>query len=266
MIYGIPTLMEYPGLDGLAAFCAEQGFAFAELNMTFPWFQSGTLSARQLREAKDKYGVGFTVHLHDQVNPFEFSPEMRKGSLENIRFAMELARELGMPRLTMHLQSGTYSSVNGKKTYLYEQCLDRYLELVRSFRDFAEEHLAGCGAVFCIENTSGFQPFQTEAIGLLLESDVFGLTFDIGHSFKAGGQDGRFMLEHEDRIRHFHIHDCSMKSNHLAFGAGGLDLVSYLRLAEKNGCSVVAEVKESGALIRSREYLIDHGLWESAEK
>ena len=103
MNYGIPTLMEYPGLDGLAAFCAEQGFAFAELNMTFPWFQSGTLSARQLRETNEKYDVGFTVHLHDQVNPFEFSPEMRKGSLENIRFAMELARELGMPCLTMHL-------------------------------------------------------------------------------------------------------------------------------------------------------------------
>ena len=261
MIYGVPTLMEYSDAEMLARFCAEQGYGFVEMNMTFPWFQADAVSAETIRGLKKKYGIGFTIHLHDQVNPFEFSPEMRNGCLENIRFAMQLACELDIPRITMHLLPGTYSAVNGKKTYLYAHCKDRYLSYVRSFIDFVEDSLKGSGTVFCIENTSGFLPFQREAIELMLASARFGLTFDIGHSFKAGGTDEPLILAHSSSLRHFHIHDCSLQSNHLAFGAGGLDLVRYLRMAAQYDCSVVAEVKESGALIRSRQYLIEHDLW-----
>ncbi len=261
MYYGIPSLMEYPGAEQLAVFCAQNGFGFAEINMTFPWFQAGETDAGSLLELKNKYGIGFTIHLHDQVNPFEFSPEMRKGSLENIRFALELACALEAPRVTMHLLPGTYSSMNGEKTYLYAQCKDRYLQLVRQFIGEVEVLLKGRKTVFCIENTSGFQPFHREAIELMLASERFGLTFDIGHSYKAGGGDEQFILAHADRLRHFHIHDCSIKSNHLAFGLGGLDLIRYLRMAGQYDCPVVVEVKESGALTQSREYLIQNGLW-----
>ena len=52
-----------------------------------------------------------------------------------------------------------------------------------------------------------------------------------------------------------------MKANHLGFGEGSLDLVRYLNMAKDLGATVVAEVKESGALIRSREYLAAKGLW-----
>lgn len=261
MNYGIPTLMEFSHPDALAAFCAAYGFGFVEMNMTFPWFQAGAFSAETVGALQKKYGVGFTIHLHDQVNPFEFSPDLRRGSLENIRFALALARALGLPRITMHLQPGTYSAIDGKKVYLYAHCKDRYLDLVRTFIAFVEEQLQGSGALLCIENTSGFQPYQMEAIEMMLASDRFGLTFDIGHSFKAGGGDEQFILTHADKLRHFHIHDCSVKSNHLAFGDGGLDIVRYVKLAERYGCSMVAEVKESGALIRSKNYLIEHCLW-----
>ena len=262
MNYGIPTLMEFPEAETLARFCAEHGFGFVEMNMTFPWFQAGTVDADKLLALKKKYGIGWTIHLNDQVNPFEFSPEMRNGSLENVSFALELARVLDAARVTMHLLPGTYSAINGTKTYLYGHCKDRYLALARSFRDFAEARLKDQNAVLCIENTSGYQPFQQDAIELLLASEQFGLTFDIGHCFKAGGGDEPFILAHGDRLRHFHIHDCSVKSNHLAFGAGGLDLPRYIRMADRLGCSVVAEVKESGALLQSKAYLMENGLWQ----
>ena len=261
MDYGIPTLLEFSDVSALARFCADNGFEFVEMNMTFPWFQMGAIDAEQIRTMKKRYGISFTIHLHDQVNPFEFSPELRRGSLENIRFAMELACELDMPRITMHLVAGTYSSINEKKTYLCEHCKDLYLDHVRAFTRIVEDNLKGHSPLLCIENTSGFQPFQQEAVELMLKSDQFGLTFDIGHSYKAGGSDEQFILAHADKLRHFHIHDCSIKANHLAFGAGGLDLPRYLNLAEKNDCSVVVEVKESGALLRSKAYLIEHSLW-----
>lgn len=261
MDYGIPTLLEFSSTDDLARFCADNGFAFVEMNMTFPWFQMGAIDADMLCGLRKKYGIAFTIHLHDQVNPFEFSPEMRRGSIDNIRFAMELACTLGISRVTMHLLTGTYSSINERKTYLCEHLKDMYLNHVRTFIGIVEDRLRGHDTVLCIENTSGFQPFQQDAIELMLKSDVFGLTFDIGHSYKAGGKDEQFILSHIEKLRHFHIHDCSIKANHLAFGAGGLDLPRYLNLAEQTGCSVVAEVKESGALLRSKAYLIEHGLW-----
>ncbi len=266
MTYGIPTLMEYSDTDVLTRFCAEQGFDFVEMNMTFPWFQPDSVDADTIRVLKRKYGVGFTVHLHDQVNPFEFSPELRQGCLQNVIWAMRLARELELPRINMHLLPGTYSSINGTKTYLYAHCQEMYLGYVRAFRDLVEKELVGCDTVFCIENTSGFQPFHREAIRLLLESGKFGLTFDIGHSFRSGGADERFLLEYMDRICHFHVHDCDAKANHLGFGEGQLDVRRYLDLARELDATVVAEVKESGALIRSRQYMVRNGLWETKDE
>ena len=261
MHYGIPTLMEFPDIRKLAQFCSECGFAFLEMNMTFPWFQPGTINANALHELKTEYGIDFTVHLHNQVNPFEFSPEMRKAALENIAFAMDLAAACELPRITMHLQPGTYSSINGQKVYLYEQYKDGYLEHVADFIGFVNSSLHGNNTVFCIENTSGFQSFHRDAIEMMLQSDRFGLTFDIGHNYKAGGNDESFILEHPDKLKHFHIHDCSIRSNHLAFGKGGLNIVHYLKMAEKFDCPVVVEVKESKALIRSKKFIEEHNLW-----
>ncbi len=264
MTYGIPTLMEFSDVEILTRFCADNGFSFVEMNLTFPWFQSDVIDADTLSRLKRKYGVNFTIHMHDQFNPFEFSPEMRRAHWENALYAIELACKLDIPKLNMHLLPGTYSSINGTKTYLYAQYLDRYLGYVREFRDFTDQKLKGQDTVFCIENTSGYLPFHHKAIELMLESRHFGLTFDIGHDYKTGNKDEAFILAHRDRLCHFHIHDCSSRANHLGFGEGCIDLPRFLLLAKDLNASVVAEVKESGGLIRSKEYMIEHNCWQSA--
>ncbi len=262
MTYGIPTLMAYSDIDALTRYCAENGFSFVEMNMTFPWFQPGSITVDALSTLQCKYDIGFTIHLHDQVNPFEFSPEMRRGSIENVRCAIDLASDLNVARLNMHLLPGTYSTINGVKTYLYAHCEDLYLDYVRQFRTFVEERLKGRKTIFCVENTSGYQPFHQKAIELLLESKVFGLTYDIGHDFRIGGKDAAFILGHQERLCHFHIHDCDAKANHLGLGAGCIDLPHYLNLAKSLDATVVLEVKEAGALLHSKDYLISHGFWE----
>ena len=109
MLLGIPSLMEFSQNEDLFRFCAENGFAFAEMNMTFPWFQAGEVDVQHLRSLQKEYGIGLTIHFHDRFDPFEFSPEMRKGSFENAEFAMMMARELQAMCLNMHLMPGTYS-------------------------------------------------------------------------------------------------------------------------------------------------------------
>ena len=78
---------------------------------------------------------------------------------------------------------------------------------------------------------------------------------------EAAEEDEKFILAHADRLRHFHIHDCSLKANHLALGEGGLDTLRYLKMADEKDCTAVIEVKESSALLHSKNYLINHGVW-----
>ena len=58
--------------------------------------------------------------------------------------------------------------------------------------------------MICLENTKGYYEYHKKTIDTLLESKCFGLTFDIGHNYKAGGTDETIILSHEDRLRHFH--------------------------------------------------------------
>ena len=149
-----------------------------------------------------------------------------------------------------------YSAVNGVKIYAYGLCEDEYLGYVKNFISLVEDKMKDMpDAVFCIENTSGFKSYHKRAIELMLKSPVFGLTFDIGHNYKASEDDESFILSHADRLRHFHIHDVTKTSNHVALGEGLLDVDRYLDMAEKLGCPVVIEVKEKNDLLKSIEYV-----------
>lgn len=255
MKYGIPSLIEFHTVKQHMLFCAENGFDFFEMNLSFPWYQSDTLNVDQLVNLSRQFGVAYTIHLHDQLNPFDFSPEIREGAMRSIDFALGLAERTGAKRLTLHLQNGMYSSVSGEKIYAYEVCSDRYLANVRTMAETVSARLAGSDTYFCIENTSGFRSYHKKAVNLMLSYNEFGLTFDVGHNYKASEDDESFILEHKDRIKHFHIHDVTEKANHVALGTGVLDVRHYLELADSLDCPAVIEVKESSALLKSRDYI-----------
>ena len=81
-----------------------------------------------------------------------------------------------------------------------------------------------------------------------LESPKFGLTWDVGHSKAVKEQDVPFLLAHEARLAHFHIHDATETPprNHLALGDGEIDIKERLRLGtpalinrlQEMGCEV----------------------------
>lgn len=257
MKYGIPSLLEFRTVEEHMRFCAENGFDFFEMNLSFPWFQSDKTDVDNLIRLRKKYGVDYTVHLHDQINPFDFSPEIREGSLKAADYALELSGRIGAGRITMHLQNGMYSSVSGTKIYAYEVCSDEYLSYVEKAAGKWASKLRGKDTFFCIENTSGFRSYHKKAIELMLEHKEFGLTFDVGHNFKASEDDQTFILSHKDRIRHFHIHDVNAKSNHVTLGTGVLDIPSYLELVKDLDCPAVIEVKETAALLQSMQFIYD---------
>lgn len=118
-----------------------------------------------------------------------------------------------------------------------------------------ETAIGNCGIRICIENCDGFRNFQKEALDILLESPVFGLTFDIGHNHGSGGVDEPYIMAREGLLCHMHMHDALGKKNHLALGTGEMDIRKYLLLAEKQNCRVVLETKTVQGLKQSVQWL-----------
>ena len=130
-----------------------------------------------------------------------------------------------------------------------------------AFRSLAEEWIGDSDILIAVENTDGFRGYEYKAIEYLLGSPKFGLTWDIGHSKATGEKDVPFILEHKDRLVHFHIHDGTETppANHLALGTGQIDLNKRLDLARERNARCVLETKTILSLRQSVQWLQANG-------
>lgn len=250
---GMPTLIELASFEENAALCAELGLDFVELNMNLPIFQPGRMDTEKLRKIADRYGVGVTVHLDENLDVCEFNPYVAEAYRRTAVESIGLAKELGAPLLNMHLSKGVYFTLPDQKVFLYDTYSGEYIESMRRFASVCGE--AAGDVQILIENTSGFTDFHREALEMLLESPVFGLTFDVGHNHGCGDRDEAFIRAHKAKLRHMHLHDALGKRDHLALGSGELDLEGYLDLACETDSSVVVEVKTVTGLRQSMEWI-----------
>ncbi|MBQ2700090.1 MAG: sugar phosphate isomerase/epimerase [Clostridia bacterium] len=251
---GMPTLIELDTIEKTCQVCSRLGLDFIELNMNLPAYQSGNIDIPRLRKAARAHSLSYTLHLDENLDVSAFNPHVAKAYRQTVLDAIELAKALAIPTLTMHLAKGVYFTLPDRKAYLYQQYRSTYLESLRAFREMCKEAIGPApiriGIDYC-----GFAPFHAEALGLLLQSPVFGLTFDVGHSHAADGQDEALILRHEEKLCHMHLHDALGKANHLALGDGEIDLPRYWALAQKHDLGVVLETKTLEGLTRSVEYV-----------
>ena len=91
----------------------------------------------------------------------------------------------------------------------------------------------------------------------MLESNVFALTWDIGHSNSAKNIDEKFLMTHENKLYHFHIHDSVGSKNHLALGTGEINLQQRLSIAKRHNCKCVLETKTIESLRKSIKWLME---------
>lgn len=256
MRFGMPALVEISGVEETAALCREMGLSFVELNMNFPQYQIGAMDVPRLLEIARRYGIFYTLHLDDNMNVVDFNPAVAKAWQDTVLDAIALAKELDIPVLNMHLSRGGVVTLPERKVYLFEQYREDYLSDLAQFRDRCHAAVGGSGIHICIENTSGYPDWQVEALDLLLESEVFGLTLDVGHDHCTGGGDLAVICQRSDRLHHMHLHDAAKpKRDHLALGTGELELADRLALAEQCDCTVVLEIKTAAALRESVAWL-----------
>ncbi len=260
MQLGMPTLIEHGDIRMAASLCRELGLAFIELNMNLPGVLQAVVSGDgretdSLRELCAQYGVYYTIHLEEAFNVCDFNGAVAQAYRDTLKKVIHTAKALSCPVLNMHLNRGVYFTLPGEKAYLFERYQEHYTANIRKLREICEYELCGTDITVCIENTNGFASFEREALEYLLESEVIALTWDIGHSHAAGNVDEAFLLEHEDKLRHFHIHDAIGEKNHLPLATGDVDVHARLAIAKRNGCRCVIETKTEQALRQSVKWL-----------
>ena len=257
MKLGMPTLLELGSIEDCAEVASELDLDFIELNMNMPYYQTNTIDIELLREIGNSYTLSYTMHIEETLNPCDFNKKVSKAYIETMVDAIKIAGILQIPTITMHLNEGVYFNLPFKKIYLYSVYEDIYLENMKFFRNEVELAVGDKPIKICIENCGNFQdiPYIRHALDLLLESEVFGLTFDIGHNATAGNSDEGYILSHIDRLVHMHIHDEKEGNNHLALGEGKVDLKKYIAMAQKYNCRVVVEVKTLEGLKHSVEWI-----------
>lgn len=257
--FGMPTLIETKTLEECAALCRELGLSFIELNMNLPQYQPESMDVAHFRKVSQEYGVSYTIHIDENLNACDFNPAVAKAYRDTVLKTIEFAKEMDIPVLNMHMARGVYFTLPEGKVYLFEKYREEYLRNLAAFRDACEAAIGDSGVKVCVENWWGYPDWQVEAIVLLLESPVFGLTFDIGHNYCKKGVDEPIILDRVARLRHMHMHDVKDgDKDHMALGTGQLDLQHYLALAEENHCTVVVETKTIAALRDSVKWLNEH--------
>ena len=253
--FGMPTLIEAYTPDMCATLCRNLNLDFIELNMNLPQYQLDNIDVPYFKEIADKHGVFYTIHLDESLNVSDFNPYIADGYRRTVSETIEPAKRLGVFIINMHLSRGVYFTLPDKKVFLFSEYRDQYLKSMVDFRMMCESAIGDSQIMICIENCDGFPEFQKEALDMLLESPVFGLTFDIGHNHSCGGLDEPYIIKNKNRICHMHIHDALGKKNHLALGAGELKLDKYLALAREQNCGVVLETKTIEGLEKSIRWL-----------
>lgn len=261
MQFGMPTLIEIKSLETCAALCRELGLAFVELNMNLPEYQADKQDVIKLREIADEYGVYFTIHLDENLNPCDFNERVATAYTETVLQTIDIAKRLTVPILNMHMNPGVWFTLPDKKVFLFDEYESEYMQKLTAFRDACTVAIGGSDIRICIENCGdyGDKPYLRKGLALLLESTVFALTFDVGHNAGASYSDEPTIMEYADRLVHFHIHDASGRSNHLTLGEGDVDLKKYLDLAIAHDCRAVIEVKTIDGLRKSVEWLKARG-------
>ncbi len=269
MQFGMPTLIENRSLEDNVALCSELGLQFIELNMNFPEYQTEYLEQTdRLMRLAEQAGIYYTVHLDENLNIADFNQLVSEAYLETVRRAIAATVKLLPLRdrfgdktqpliLNMHMNHGIYITLPDRKVQMYERDFETYMQSFEAFRSKCEEWIDDSDVMIAVENTDGFREYEKKAIEHLLDSTRFGLTWDIGHSKAIGEKDVPFLMEHQNSLIHFHIHDGSEKPqrNHLALGDGEINLKERLNLAESRNARCVLETKTIAALKQSARWL-----------
>jgi sugar phosphate isomerase/epimerase len=248
----MPTLIECRDIEENMSLCKELGLDFIEINMNLPQYQIDNIDPVAYKSLLSEYGIFFTLHLPEEINIADFNPRVKEAYIKTILDSIDLAKEIGIPIINMHMNPCVYFTLPGKKIYLFDKYYGYYIVSIKEFGDIVFNSI-GCDNIsLSIENTGNYNlKFITTAIDELLRHSCFKLTWDIGHDHSSGLIDSSFILNNLSRVNHFHLHDAVGTENHLPLGSGEIDIQGKMDIARIHKCSCVIETKTINGLRKS---------------
>lgn len=256
MKFGMPTLVECNDVLSCAKIAREQGLDFIEINMSFPQYTADRLDIEELRKIAREYGIFYTIHADEALNPFDFNAKVSDCYFSVMRDTVRVAKELECPIINLHLQRGIYVTLPGQRVMLTDVYYEEFESRVVDFIKLCEEEAAGSGVRIAIENvdTNAFTEAQLKVLPRFLSSERFGLTLDTGHEHCLSYKDTPVFRAYPDKLIHMHLHDCKDNAPHMPLGVGDInvkDKLSQLRFAD----TCLIEVKTIEGLKISTDYL-----------
>ncbi len=256
MKFGMPALVECADIYDCLKVADSLELDFVEMNSSFPQYLPKRLDVPRLKELKNKSGIFYTMHADEQMNLFDFNPAVSDAYFLCMRELLELARELDMPVINLHLLKGVYVTLPQKVILLSDVYKDEYISTVKRFINMAEDLTRGTNVRIAIENvdTNPFTSSQLDALELFMKSRAFALTLDVGHEMCLGYKDTPVFNKHKNKITHIHLHDCDGTHPHLPLGEGIVNIGEKLSVLDDAETCVI-EVKTIAGLKKSTEYL-----------
>ena len=231
-------------------------YAMAEGN-NLVWFvenQDGT--DEPYARIDEENGVFYTIHADEQLNIFDFNPDVAECYFGVMRDCVNFALEIGAPVINMHLLKGVYVTLPDRVVLLGDVYFDKYIEKVGQFVKMCENEIGDSNLKIAIENVDSnpFTQSQIKALDIMIQSDVFGLTLDTGHEYCLGFKDSTIFEKYSEKLIHMHLHDSDGKKAHLPLGSGKVDTGATLSLISEDKTCLV-EVKTIEGLYASINYL-----------
>ncbi|QSX04771.1 sugar phosphate isomerase/epimerase [Sedimentibacter sp. zth1] len=256
MKIGMPSLVEFSTIEENIELCNKLNFDFIELNMNFPYNMIDSVDSQFIKDLAKSNNIYFTMHMPDDADIGSFYECVRQGYLNLFLDTIEWCKNSNIHLINMHINKGPFMTLPDKKVYIYEKYCDEYVKnFIYSISIIAEKAMK-CGVTVCIENSNNFMlPFAKEIIKKSIIYDNVKLTWDVGHDYKSGYLDKKILLQNKDKIKHMHLHDANIKSDHLVLFEGDIDIMQRIKFAYDNNLSMLIEVKTKEALEKSKKVM-----------
>jgi len=249
---GMPTLIEIEDISQTIKICQKLNLSFIELNMNLPFNLLENLDAKLVKILQKDSGIGFTLHLPDELDLAHFDSSIREGNVNCCRKAIEWAYDARVDLINLHINKGTYFTLPDKKVFIYERYEEQFLEnIFESFKKISL--LAGKNDIkICVENSENFFiPYINKTLSKISQLSQISFTYDVGHDAKCEYKERDAIMRYENKIKHMHLHDFDGNTDHKKLFSGSIDIKDRLSFAKQKDMSVVIEVKTLEALIDS---------------
>lgn len=254
MQLGMPALVELSTLNELVDLCLKLKLNFIELNMNLPYNFIENIKPTELKSITKDTNIEFTMHMPDEADLGSFYESVRMGYVQLFSDTIDWAVDSGIKLLNMHIIEGAKMTLPNKKIYIYEEYKEEFENKFTKSIEILSSKIAkeADDLTLAIENSSNFDKIHIQnALKKSLTYPNISLTWDTGHDAVNQFKDKQFLMLHENKISHMHLHDVNGQNDHQVLYEGSLNIDEYLNFAKKKNIRVLIEVKTIEALEKS---------------